>query len=247
MRSAFGLLAVFLAHEVLASQPVQFSEEPKVIRQGTQSVIVFAVAKPTDVEVAVLDRNAKVIRHLAAGVLGGKEPPPAPLKAGLKQRIEWDGEDDLGKPAKNGPFSVRIRLGMSVDFGRMIGGSPYTGTIVGMPYRAPVNGLAVDAKGELIIKMQSSVGSHGNSGLWPWHIRRFDRQGKYVKTILPYPPSTDAAKASGFQLLRAAGFTPANQNSLYPRFLRLWQRTRSARRRQPTRLYSFRETGVELL
>ena len=66
----------------------------------------------------------------------------------------------------------------------------------------------------------SSVGSHGNSGLWPWHVRQFDKSGRYVKTILPYPPSTDPAKASGMALLDCGdgAFTPANQNSLYPVF-----------------------------
>ncbi|MEO2032739.1 MAG: hypothetical protein ABGZ35_11705, partial [Planctomycetaceae bacterium] len=122
----------------------------------------------TDVEVAILDAKANVVRHLAAGVLGGKNPPPPPLKTGLIQEIPWDGNDDLGKPAVGGPFQVRVRAGMKVRFGRMIGGSPYTGSVVVMPYRAPVNGLAVDADGNLFVKMMSSVGSHGNSGMWPW-------------------------------------------------------------------------------
>ena len=57
---------------------------------------------------------------------------------------------------------------MSIQFSRMIGGSPYTGNITDQPYRAPVNGLAVDADGTLYVKLMSTVGSHGNSGLWPW-------------------------------------------------------------------------------
>ena len=56
---------------------------------------------------------------------------------------------------------------MAVKFGRTIGGSPYTGAVVGMPYRAPVNGLAVDQEGNLYVKMMSDVRSHGNTGLWP--------------------------------------------------------------------------------
>jgi hypothetical protein len=109
---------------------------------------------------------------------------------------------------------------MSVKYGRMIGGSPYTGSVVVMPYRAPVNGLAVDPGGGLLVKMMSSVGSHGNSGMWPWHLRQFDRDGNYQKTLLPYPPSTDPTKASGFDLIDRGdrGITPANQNSLYPVF-----------------------------
>ncbi len=202
------------------AKEAEFSRQPSVRRSETKTIVSFAVAKPTDVEVSVLDAKGKVARRLAAGVLGGKYPPPAPLREGLSQEIEWDGADDLGKPAAGGPFKFRVRAGMNAKFGRMIGGSPYTGRVVMMPYRAPVNGLAVDGEGNLYVKMMSSVGSHGNTGLWPWHIRKFDRRGAYLKTLLPYPPSTDPAKASGVELLAAGDgkFRPANQNSLYPVF-----------------------------
>ena len=204
----------------LSADEVAFDAAPKATRSSGKTAISFSVKKPTDIEVSILDAKGKVVRRLAAGVLGGKNPPPAPLKPGLSQQIEWDGRDGLGKGAVGGPFKFRVRAGMRVKFGRMIGGSPYTGSVVVMPYRAPVNGLAVDADGNLYVKMMSSVGSHGNSGMWPWHLRKFDRQGKYLKTILPYPPSTDPAKASGFDLIdrNDREFTPTNQNSLYPVF-----------------------------
>jgi len=167
--------------------------------------VTFALAAPADVEVAVTDAKGKIVRHLAAG---------------LSQTVTWDGLDDLGKAATGGPFKARVRAGMGVRFGRLIGGSPYTGAIDRMPYRAPVNGLAVDGEGNLYIKLYSMVGSHGNSGLWPWHIRKFDKQGKYLATLLPYAPSTDPAKASGFTLLEAGdgAFIPATLTSLYPVF-----------------------------
>jgi sugar lactone lactonase YvrE len=197
-----------------------FAVAPAVTRSNGKPVVSFSVKKRTDVEVTVLDARGRPVRHLAAGVLGGQHAPPPPLKPGLSQELVWDGNSDLGKPAAGGPFRIRVRTGMSVKFGRMIGGSPYTGSVVVMPYRAPVNGLAVDADGNLYVKMMSSVGSHGNSGMWPWHLRKFDRDGNYIRTLLPYPPSTDAAAATGFDLISGTdrGFTPANQNSLYPVF-----------------------------
>jgi hypothetical protein len=190
-----------------------------------KAIVTFAVDSSTDVEVAVLDSKGKIVRHLAAGVLGGKTPPPSPLQVGLDQKLDWNGLDDSGQRANGAPFNIRVRLGMKVEFGKTIGGSPYTGSVVTMPYRAPVNGLTVDAHGNLYVKMMSSVGSHGNSGMWPWHVRKFDRDGNYIKTLLPYAPSTDPKKAAGFELLDVAKdnvsgkpFTPANQNSLYPVF-----------------------------
>ncbi len=199
---------------------VQIESEPQVTRSDGKTVVSFAVNQPSDVEVSILDASGKTVRHLAAGVLNGKNAPPAPLKPGLSQSLVWDGNDDFGKPATGGPFQARVRAGMRVAFGRLIGGSPYTGSVDFMPYRAPVNGLTVDAEGNLYVKLMSSVGSHGNSGMWPWHIRKFDRDGNYLKTILPYAPSTKPANACGFTLIEgsARGFTPANQNSLYPVF-----------------------------
>jgi hypothetical protein len=191
-----------------------FASPPKADRDG----VSFALKAAADVEVAVLDAQGRVVRHLAAGVLGGKNPPPPPLRPGLDQRLAWDGKDDLGRPAEGGPFKVRVRAGMRARFGRTIGGSPATGSVVSMPYRAPVNGLVVDATGALYVKMMSSVGSHGNSGLWPWQIRKFDRTGEYVKTLLPYPSSTPRERASGVDLVATAdgGFAPSLKTSLYP-------------------------------
>jgi DNA-binding beta-propeller fold protein YncE len=217
LRSALAVLCTVMIASPALGGGVTFSTKPSASREGEKVRISFAVSAGTDVEVAVLDAGGGVVRHLAAGVLGAKTPPPPPLAPGLSQSLQWDLKDDLGKPAAGGPFKVRVRAGMGVEFGRMIGASPYTGGVVGMPYRAPVNGLVCDVEGRLYVKMMSSIGSHGNSGLWPWHVRRFDRKAEYQKTILPYPPSTPPEKASGMTLLTTPDglFTPANQNSLY--------------------------------
>lgn len=196
-----------------------FKEAPLVARQGEQSVLSFALSQATDVEIAVVDAKGRLVRHLAAGVLGGKNPPPPPLRPGLAQKLVWDGKDDVGQRAKGGPFQFRVRAGTSVQFGRLLGDSPYTGNVVSMPYRAPVNGLVTDGTGSLYVLMMSAVGSHGNSGMWPWHLRKFDRDGNYVQTLLPYPPSTHPDRASGFRLLDVPGqFVPSLYTSLYPVF-----------------------------
>lgn len=219
------LLALLLGicSPLMAAEEVKLVGPPKVTRDGDQWQISFAVYESTDVEVAVLDRTGKTVRHLAAGVLGGKNPPPPPLRAGLVQNLAWDGKDDNDKPATGGDFQVRVRAGTRVKFGRMIGSSPYTGSVSIMPYRAPVNGLVVDERGNLFILMMSDIGSHGNSGKWPWHLRKFNPKGTYERTLLPYPPSTTPDLASGYTLLPATdkSFVPANQSSLYPVFASL--------------------------
>jgi len=221
----FGALfdSGFERHELCAAEEPR--ERPalrdlRVERVGEAARIAFSATISTDVEVAVLDAKDRVVRHLAAGVVGDGVESPPPLKPGLAQRLDWDGRDDAGRPAQGGPFRVRVRAGMQCRFGRIIGGRPDVGSVAQMPYRAPVNGLVTDAQGNLYVKLMSSVGSHGNSGRWPWHVRKFDRNGKYVSTILPYSASTPPEKASGMTLLDAGNgrFTPANQNSLYPVF-----------------------------
>ncbi len=215
------LVLALLATGSAARADLEFASPPRVLRTDEGFAVSFALNGPADVEVAAIDPQGRVVRHLAAGVLGGKNPPPAPLRSGLEQTLAWDGRDDLGRPATGGPFRLRVRAGLRVRFGRMIGGSPYTGSVVSMPYRAPVNGLAVDASGHLYVKMMSSVGSHGNSGMWPWHLRKFDPRGEYLKTLLPYSPSS--ARADGFDLLPTPDgrFTPSLRTSLYPVFCAL--------------------------
>src|SRR5688500_12245933 len=78
---------------------VRFAEAPQVTRSGGDVTLSFTVNQATDVEIAVLDAKDRVVRHLAAGVLGGKNPPPAPLRPGLGQKITWDGNDDGGTKA----------------------------------------------------------------------------------------------------------------------------------------------------
>src|SRR5262245_35493830 len=104
----------------LGAADVTFRTPPAAVDSGDQIRITFAVSEPTDVEVAILDAKTHVVRHLAAGVLGGKHPPPAPLQAGLSQRVGWDGKDDRGQIAKGGPFQARVRLGMKASFGRVV-------------------------------------------------------------------------------------------------------------------------------
>ena len=49
---------------------VKLASKPTAKRSNGKTVISFTVSAPTDVEVAVLDAGGKVIRHLAAGMVG---------------------------------------------------------------------------------------------------------------------------------------------------------------------------------
>jgi hypothetical protein len=163
----------------------------------------------------VLDSQGKIVRHLAAGVLGGKNPPPEPLKAGLSQMLEWDLKDDNGKTVPGGSFKVQVRAGMGAKFGKIFGTSPYTGMVTsGSTSANPSDSIALDADGTLYLKMGSFVPSR-HDGI-PWQLRKFDKAGKYQKTLLPYPPSTDPAKTPGFRLIDTGHglLTPVHNSGL---------------------------------
>lgn len=217
-----------------AAAEVTFTAKPRVAKSGDKTLITFTISAPADVEVAIVDAQEKVVRSLAAGVLFDNtlksadastnavkmSPPPPPLKPGLAQSIEWDGKDDWGVPClqppstrHTPPFRVRVRAGMSARFGRTIGGSPYTGVLGD-------DGLAIAPDGTLYIKMGSFVPQLHE--VMPWHLRRFDRQGKYQATLLPYPPSTDPARTPGFKLAETGGegLTPTITNPLDPALFR---------------------------
>ncbi|MCW8131698.1 MAG: hypothetical protein KIS92_15235 [Planctomycetota bacterium] len=203
--------AFLLLSAGLHAGEVAFSPAPSVTRENGKVTIAFSVSKGADVEVAVLNAQKEIVRHLVAGVLGGKNPPPAPLQPGLAQKIVWDEKDDFGQPAQGGPFTVRVRAGMSAAFGKMIGSSPYTGVV---STGAPCDGVAVAADGAMYVKMASLVPQL--HAAVPWQVRKFGRTGAYERTILPYPASTDPAKVPGFRLLEtgAKALAPAHLTPL---------------------------------
>jgi len=176
-----------------------FTAKPLAAKDGDRVKISFTLAAPTDVEIAVLGADGKVVRHLAAGVLGAKNPPPEPLKAGLSQSIEWDGKDDFGKPAA--AAKVRVRAGTGVKFGRFVGCQPYLGG---------AQSIACDEEGSIYI--QSNPGGA--------HIRVFDSEGRYLREILPLPADLPPEAAKGLMTWdeNAKTFRPRNSNALWPGF-----------------------------
>lgn len=186
---------------------VDFRAPPAVVKSGDRTRITFTVSAPTDVEVAILDAKGTVVRHLVAGVLGGKSPPPAPLQGGLSQSLEWDGKDDRGQLARGGPFKARVRLGLKATFGRLLADSPYNFS------ESFCRGLAVDANGDLYV-----LGLKSRDAVL-YFLRVYDRKGNYLREILPYPATLDLAARKPFGVISAdSAQLPQNYYSLWPVF-----------------------------
>jgi sugar lactone lactonase YvrE len=186
---------------------VGFTAKPTATRRRDTVKIAFAVSAQTDVEVAVLDSRGRVVRHLAAGMLGGAKNPPEPLGPGLRQALEWDGTDDFGEKARGGPFTVRVRAGTGVRFGRLIGAEPNNfGT---------VEGVAGDEDGNIYL-----IGSRGGSNQMAMCLRVFDSKGRYLREILPFPadlPPGSMKEVARWDA-RARSFRPRNLRNLNPDF-----------------------------
>jgi len=205
MRIAAALGLILLSSPAAAGE-ISFATQPTAVTKGKHATIAFAVSAPTDVEVAVLSADGKVVRHLAAGVLGGKTPPPEPLKAGLAQEIAWDGNDDFGKPAA-GAAKVRVRAGMGARLGRFIAQDPYV--------FGGVDAMVACDDGNLYIS-----GFSGPANECQKTLRVFSPEGKFIKTVLPFP--ADLLPGAMKEVARwdeaAKTWRPRNLNILNPEF-----------------------------
>jgi sugar lactone lactonase YvrE len=184
-----------------------FAAKPTAAKAGDRVKISFALSAPTDVEVAVVSADGKVVRHLAAGMLGGKNPPPEPLKAGLSQALEWDGRDDFGKPAAGGPFKVRVRAGIGAKFGRFIGEDPCN--------FGSLESVAGDEDGNVYI-----AGARGDVNQTAMCLRVFDPEGRYRREVVPFPADLppDAMKEIARWDGETRSWHPRNRRNLNPDF-----------------------------
>ncbi|MCG3178564.1 MAG: hypothetical protein BIFFINMI_00892 [Phycisphaerae bacterium] len=164
-----------------------FTKQPSAVADGDKVRIAFAVSRSTDVAVRIEDARGQVVRHLVAGVLGPK--PPAPLKAdSLEQSLLWDRRDDLGKPADAaaGPFSVRVSLGLKPTLDRFLAYDP--------SHLESVRALACGPDGSLYV-FDTYGETHPRDGSTVCKV--FSREGKYLRTILPYPSTLSDEKLKG--------------------------------------------------
>jgi len=206
MRANCILAALLMTASVAPAGEVKFSTKPTSAKAGGKVKIAFAVSGKTDVEVSILEAKGKVVRHLAAGVLGGTKPPPEPLKAGLAQSLEWDGKDDFKKPAAGGPFKVRVRIGQGVKFGRFIGEDPCN--------FGRLESVVADAKGNVYI----AGCRHGNQ--MAMCMRIFDSEGRYLREMVPFPADLKPGAMKGIARwdAEAEAWRPRNRRNLNPDF-----------------------------
>jgi hypothetical protein len=102
-----------------AGLAVSFKRKPKVAGSGKDTRVSFEVSVATDVAVAVLNSKGKIVRHLAAGMLGSNPPPPF-KKDSLSQELTWDGQDDFGQVQPAGAYKIRVSVGLKATLDHKI-------------------------------------------------------------------------------------------------------------------------------
>lgn len=148
----------------------EFARQPVVTRAGDRITIEFESKACCDVTVAIEDSDGRILRHLAAGVLGPKAPEPF-QKDVLKQVLVWDGKDDQERYVENKDVcNVRISLGLKPQFERTLFWSPHKRIGRNHPVFAPTEEGMLIAEG------------HGVDA-----VRLFGHDGSYLRTIYPFP------------------------------------------------------------
>ena len=183
-----------------AGKPPAFAAKPAAKAEGDQVRIEFAAEKATDVAVEILDGQGKVVRHLAAGLLGPDAPEPLE-KGKLAQSLLWDRKDDDGKPAA-GPCKVRVGLGLGVKHAGEYGGGSQP--IEGLPW----DGRNIDNMKAIACGPDGTVYMRGGffdsmRDRHP-HLVALDKDGNYLREIYPPPAKLVPEKTPGMATVKLA-------------------------------------------
>ena len=186
MRKNFTLaiLAVLCLAWRAPAGEAAFTKKPTASKAGDKVKISFAVSVPVDVEVSVLDSKGETVRYLGGGLLG--DNPPEPFGKGLSQEIEWDGLNDDGKKASGGPFKVSVGLGLAAEFDKLIG---WSGQQI-----EDVRGMACGPDGTLYLFYGGQLYAHRRTTI----VSAFDREGNYLRQVMPGPGGLPAEKREGW-------------------------------------------------
>lgn len=149
----------------------EFTEKPKVSRNGNAIEISFSSKAYCDATVAIEDPKGEIVRHLACGVLGDNAPAPF-QKGSLRQVIVWDGKDDQDKYALNADnMTVRVSLGLNPLFEKSLFEEPKKRNSREQAH------LCATPEGVYVYEGGNAVD----------FVRLYDHDGNYVRTVYPFP------------------------------------------------------------
>ncbi len=158
------------AFSVDREEGFEFAQSPQITREGDQATIRFETRSFCDATVAIEHEDGRILRHLASGVLGDNAPPPFE-KGTKKQVVVWDGKDDAGVYVdETERINVRVSLGLKPRFERTLFWHP-------AKRAGGVTAVAPAPEGVFVFSSGRAVD----------HLRLFDHDGNYLRTIYPFP------------------------------------------------------------
>jgi hypothetical protein len=161
-------------------QVFEFVKAPAVTREGDRVTVSFETKGFCDVAVAVEDRDGRIIRHVAYGVLGPNAPEPF-QKNSKKQAVVWDGKNELGVYVEDlDGVRVRVSLGLKPQLERTL-------------FWHPKKRMALMTVPRVVAQPE---GVYVYDGGGPDCVKLFGHDGKYIRTICPFP-AEDAEKVKG--------------------------------------------------
>lgn len=182
--------------EIKRQEVFGFTAKPSVVRRGDIATIRFAVSAACDVTVAIETGTGRIFRHLACGVLGPNAPEPF-QKNSLAQTLAWDGKDDRGRYAdRDLALTLRVSLGLKPRFERTLFWSPYKRLhqgagrwgFVGTQGGLPTPRIAAAPEGVYVFEGRGFD-----------HLRLFDHDGNYLRTVYP-PPAGAIDRMAGLEM-----------------------------------------------
>ncbi|MCX7590009.1 MAG: hypothetical protein N2255_00105, partial [Kiritimatiellae bacterium] len=184
-------------YRIKRKEVFEFTARPVLQRKGDLLTIAFAVKDFCDVTIVIESAEDGIVRHLASGVLG--ENAPAPFqKDALTQAITWDGKDDTGAYVDDiNNCIVRVSLGLKARFEQHFLWSPYR-RICNQGHAPTLYAVApFVAQPEGVYVFDGSMHDH---------LRLFDHDGNYLRTIYPFPrDKLDKLKGIKTQLFPQSG------------------------------------------
>lgn len=189
-----------MSARVFAKDDSRWVRKPTVSddEQAKSWKVSFELANASDVEVAIIDRRTRrIVRHLAAGILGEKTPPPLAPNS-LRQSIDWNGRDDAGRLVSNpDQLALRVRAGMKLALEQIVGGDPHAFYSEAMsdsdhsPWA--ICGLEAKPDGRVYV-----LGHSSNLGTGA--LRQYDVDGNYLRTLFPPPAGKQVEDMQGWGL-----------------------------------------------
>jgi len=160
----------YLEFKVKRESIFEFVQKPRVTRTGDRVTIAFETKGFCDATVAIENAEGKIIRHLASGVLGPNAPEPF-QKNSKTQTVVWDGKNDQGTYIDDkDALTIRVSLGLKPEYERAFQWSPYR-----------------RAGGNTPVICPAPEGVYVFEGSGFDHLRLFDHDGNYVRTVYPFP------------------------------------------------------------